>query len=62
MALIKVYLLNGQHIDLEVEKSIKPMAQEIADSGCWAREREEDIFYPSHQILKVRICKKKAKA
>ena len=61
MALIKVYLIDGKHIDVEVKKEERSVAEVIAESGCWSKEREEDIFYPAHQILKVRLCKDKVK-
>lgn len=57
MALIKVYLLSGKHVDVESKKDTKLAAQEIALNGVWCVEREEKILHPASQILRIRVCK-----
>ena len=62
MALLKVYLLNGQHIDIELNEKgpkSKIVAETIGETGVWAEERGERIYYPPHQIFRIRLCKEK---
>ncbi len=59
--LLKVYFLNGQHCDIELKEGDVPMeaAEHLGEVGVWARERDEDIYYPPHQIFRIRIMKEK---
>lgn len=61
MSLIKVYLMNGKHVDVAVKKEAKAVAEEIAETGVWSDDRGEKVLYPVHQIVRVRICQDKPK-
>jgi hypothetical protein len=59
MALLKVYLLNGSHVDVEVAKDAKASAEKILETGIWGFERGEAILYPPSQVFRVRVVKSK---
>ena len=64
MLSLRVYLLNGKHIDVELKVSkadagAKGAAEDLVLIGVWANERGEDVFYPPSQISMVRVMKGK---
>ena len=58
--MIKIYLLNGSHVDVRVpnEKS-KSYAEAFLVEGVWGEERGEQILYPPSQIFRIRLVKDK---
>jgi len=59
-ALLKVYFINGQHCDVKVvgsESYLKASVEELGKVGVWSAERGEFIYYPPHQIFRIRIKK-----
>ncbi len=57
--LIKVYLVNGSHVDVEVLKDAKGYAEALLVDGVWGEERGEKILYAPHQIFRIRLVKSK---
>ena len=57
--LIKVYLVNGKHIDIEVLKDAKAYAETLLCEGVWGEERGEKILYAPFQIFSIRLVKPK---
>jgi len=57
--LIKVYLVNGSHIDVEVAKDVKSAAEALLVDGVWGEERGEKILYAPSQIFRIRLVKPK---
>ena len=56
-SLLKVYLLNGAHLDVPVDSHIDPRiaAEALAERGVWGAERAEEFFYPPSQIFRIRV-------
>ena len=56
-AILKVYLINGAHLDVPVESGVDPKdaAERLAEQGVWGAERAEEFFYPPSQIFRVRV-------
>ena len=71
--LLRVYLVNGKHTDVELKGSypkikgkpdvgVKEVASALAKDGVWSDVRGEEIFYPASQILYIRLVKDKVSA
>ena len=58
--MIKIYLLNGSHVDLKVpDGKEKSYAEALMVEGVWGEERGEAILYPPSQIFRIRVVKPK---
>ncbi len=56
-ALLKVYLVNGTHYDIEVPATLDPReeAEGLGKTGVWTVDRGEAFYYPPSQIFRIRV-------